>query len=111
MTCRRRISRSCRNAGTSSRRKLPHRSVSCSRASSPRRPETERRSHGGPHRKGPIMTRALLFAAVLVAGFGAVSAAQAQQTVKIGLINVLSGQFADAGTQLDNGVKTYLRQK
>ena len=57
------------------------------------------------------MTRALLFAAVLVAGFGAVSAAQAPQTVKIGLINVLSGQFADAGTQLDNGVKTYLRQK
>jgi branched-chain amino acid transport system substrate-binding protein len=35
---------------------------------------------------------------------------QAQQTVRIGMINVLSGQFADAGTQLDNGVKTYLRQ-
>ena len=37
--------------------------------------------------------------------------AQAQQTIKIGLINVLSGQFADAGAQLDNGVKTYMRQK
>jgi branched-chain amino acid transport system substrate-binding protein len=35
----------------------------------------------------------------------------AQQTIKIGLINVLSGQFADAGAQLDNGVKTYMRQK
>ncbi len=35
----------------------------------------------------------------------------AQQTVKIGLVNVLSGQFADAGAQLDNGVRTYLRQK
>jgi len=34
----------------------------------------------------------------------------AQDTVKIGLINVLSGQFADAGTQLDNGVKTYMKQ-
>src|SRR5947207_3104159 len=36
------------------------------------------------------------------------SAANAQGTVKIGLINVLSGQFADAGIQLDNGVKTYM---
>src|SRR3979490_3481850 len=38
------------------------------------------------------------------------SAANAQGTVKIGLINVLSGQFADAGIQLDNGVKTYMKQ-
>jgi branched-chain amino acid transport system substrate-binding protein len=38
------------------------------------------------------------------------SAAHAQGTVKIGLINVLSGQFADAGVQLDNGVKTYMKQ-
>src|SRR4051794_13534580 len=38
------------------------------------------------------------------------SSAQAQGTVKIGLINVLSGQFADAGIQLDNGVKTYMKQ-
>src|SRR6266849_6581713 len=38
------------------------------------------------------------------------SAAHAQQTIKIGLINVLSGQFADAGAQLDNGVKTYMKQ-
>src|SRR5256886_7506999 len=36
--------------------------------------------------------------------------AHAQGTVKIGLINVLSGQFADAGVQLDNGVKTYMKQ-
>jgi len=39
-----------------------------------------------------------------------ISAANAQGTVKIGLINVLSGQFADAGIQLDNGVKTYMKQ-
>src|SRR3954465_1585760 len=38
------------------------------------------------------------------------SSAHAQGTVKIGLINVLSGQFADAGIQLDNGVKTYMKQ-
>src|SRR5216683_1672077 len=36
--------------------------------------------------------------------------ARAQQPVKIGLINVLSGQFADAGIQLDNGIKTYMKQ-
>ena len=39
-----------------------------------------------------------------------VATASAQGTVKIGLINVLSGQFADAGIQLDNGVKTYMKQ-
>src|SRR3954470_9430769 len=45
-------------------------------------------------------------AALLLGG----SSAHAQGTVKIGLINVLSGQFADAGIQLDNGVKTYMKQ-
>ncbi len=40
----------------------------------------------------------------------AASPALAQGTIKIGLINVLSGQFADAGIQLDNGVKTYMKQ-
>ena len=52
------------------------------------------------------MSRTLLFAAALCAA----APVCAQQTVRIGMINVLSGQFADAGTQLDNGVKTYLRQ-
>ncbi len=37
-------------------------------------------------------------------------ATQAQNVVKIGLMNVLSGQFADAGIQLDNGVKTYMKE-
>src|SRR5262245_37471997 len=40
----------------------------------------------------------------------ATASANAQGTVKVGLINVLSGQFADAGIQLDNGVKTYMKQ-
>src|SRR6476660_1191954 len=40
----------------------------------------------------------------------AAGSAHAQQSVKIGLINVLSGQFADAGLQLDNGIKTYMKQ-
>src|ERR671930_1547650 len=39
-----------------------------------------------------------------------VSSAHAQGTVKIGMINVLSGQFADAGNQLDAGIKLYMQQ-
>jgi branched-chain amino acid transport system substrate-binding protein len=35
---------------------------------------------------------------------------QAQGTIKIGMINVYSGQFADAGIQMDNGAKTYMQQ-
>ena len=46
-------------------------------------------------------------AAALLMGL---ATALAQETVKIGLINVLSGQFANAGTQLDNGIKTYIKQ-
>ena len=36
--------------------------------------------------------------------------ASAQDTIKIGLIMTLSGQFADAGIQMDNGVKTYMKE-
>jgi branched-chain amino acid transport system substrate-binding protein len=36
--------------------------------------------------------------------------AGAQDTIKVGLILTLSGQFADAGIQLQNGVKTYMQQ-
>jgi branched-chain amino acid transport system substrate-binding protein len=40
----------------------------------------------------------------------AAPAVQAQQTIRIGMVNVLSGQFADAGIQMDNGVKTYMKE-
>jgi branched-chain amino acid transport system substrate-binding protein len=53
------------------------------------------------------LKRLALAGAALILG---VSGASAQGTVKIGLINVLSGQFADAGIQLDNGIKTYMKQ-
>jgi branched-chain amino acid transport system substrate-binding protein len=46
-------------------------------------------------------------AAALLAGL---ASAGAQDTVKIGMINVYSGQFADAGIQMDNGAKTYIQQ-
>ncbi len=49
----------------------------------------------------------LLGAAALVALAGP---ANAQDTVKIGVILSLSGQFADAGVQMLNGVKTYMKE-
>jgi len=56
------------------------------------------------------MDRRVLGLGCAVALLLAAPSAQAQGTVKIGLSNVLSGQFADAGIQLDNGVKTYMKQ-
>ena len=37
-------------------------------------------------------------------------AANAEDTVKIGMINAYSGQFADTGAQIDNGIKLYMKQ-
>src|SRR2546423_2132403 len=45
-------------------------------------------------------------AAALVVPLGA----NAQQTIKIGVLLTLSGQFADAAIQMDNGIKTYMKQ-
>jgi branched-chain amino acid transport system substrate-binding protein len=45
-----------------------------------------------------------------VALIGAVPA-NAQGTVKIGVIMPYSGQFADLATQMDNGIKLYMKQK
>ena len=47
---------------------------------------------------------ALLTAALLPGG------ASAQETIKIGVINSYSGQFADTGAQIDNGIKLYMKQ-
>ncbi len=46
------------------------------------------------------------FAAALLA----VSAAGAQDAIKVGIILPYSGQFADAARQLDNGIKLYVKQ-
>jgi branched-chain amino acid transport system substrate-binding protein len=46
----------------------------------------------------------------LLALFAGVSGAQAQETVKIGVILPFSGQFADTGVQLDDGIKLYMQQ-
>jgi branched-chain amino acid transport system substrate-binding protein len=45
--------------------------------------------------------------ALMLLGAGA---AVAQDTVKIGLIMPYSGQFADTATQMDNGIKLYMKQ-
>jgi branched-chain amino acid transport system substrate-binding protein len=56
------------------------------------------------------MRRLLLGVAVLVAGLPAAAAADAQETIKIGVILAYSGQFADPTVQIDNGIKLYLKQ-
>src|SRR5947209_20391329 len=59
---------------------------------------------------GEETMRKALIALGSLAAIMAAPSAYAQQTIKIGLINVLTGQFADAGARLDNGVKTYMKQ-
>jgi branched-chain amino acid transport system substrate-binding protein len=56
------------------------------------------------------MLRRTLFGAALAATVAIAGAAEAQQTLKIGVILPYSGQFADLSTQLDNGIKLYLQQ-
>ncbi len=46
----------------------------------------------------------------LAFGLLAASMAQAQGTIKIGVILPYSGQFADGATQLDNAIKLYVKQ-
>ena len=50
----------------------------------------------------------LRIAIAVAAAFGA-TAASAQQTIKIGMPLTLSGQFADAASQMLNGAKTYMK--
>jgi branched-chain amino acid transport system substrate-binding protein len=52
-----------------------------------------------------LATSAALFAVIMLPGVAA-----AQNTVKIGIISAYSGQFADTATQIDNGIKLYMKQ-
>jgi branched-chain amino acid transport system substrate-binding protein len=49
------------------------------------------------------------FAGIAVAALAAPSA-NAQQSVKIGVVMSYSGQFADPGAQIDNGIKLYMKE-
>ena len=51
-----------------------------------------------------MLTALLGAAAVFAAG-----TAQAADTIKIGIVNAYSGQFADPAAQLDNGIKLYMQ--
>jgi branched-chain amino acid transport system substrate-binding protein len=57
-----------------------------------------------------MKTRVLFAGAALTAAILAAGAAQAQDTVKVGIISAYSGQFADTATQIDNGIKLYMKQ-
>jgi len=57
-----------------------------------------------------IMRKSLLGFVSATALIISAATAQAQNTIKIGVILSLSGQFADAGIQLQNGIKTYMKQ-
>ena len=57
------------------------------------------------------MKRLLIAGAVFVAaGLMPVAAGHAQGAVKIGLVLPYTGQFADTATQMDNGIKLYVKQ-
>jgi branched-chain amino acid transport system substrate-binding protein len=55
------------------------------------------------------MRKTLIGFAGLTAALLAAAPALAQGTVKIGLILSLSGQFADTGVQMRNGIQTYMK--
>src|SRR5262245_49592577 len=56
------------------------------------------------------MRRAILGLCCLLFCFS-VSAAHAQQALKVGLVMSFTGQFTDPATQMDNGIKLYMKQK
>ncbi len=56
------------------------------------------------------MNRLLFAGAALLAAGLLPATANAQNTVKIGVISAYSGQFADTATQIDNGIKLYMKQ-
>jgi len=55
--------------------------------------------------KRSLFAGAALFAAVILP-----AAANAQDSIKIGVISAYSGQFADTAAQIDNGIKLYMKQ-
>ena len=57
------------------------------------------------------MKRSLFAGAAVLAAIMLPAGANAQQTIKIGVIAAFSGQFADTAAQIDNGIKLYMKQK
>ena len=58
-----------------------------------------------------MLRRTLILAAGAAALMAAVSGAQAQQTIKVGLILPLTGPFTSIGRQVEMGARLYMQQK
>jgi branched-chain amino acid transport system substrate-binding protein len=56
------------------------------------------------------MRHIMIGAGTVLAAALAASPANAQQAVKVGVVMSFSGQFADPGAQIDNGIKLYMKQ-
>jgi branched-chain amino acid transport system substrate-binding protein len=56
------------------------------------------------------MVRSHLRLAGIAAAILTATAASAQQSLKIGVVMSFSGQFADPGAQIDNGIKLYMKE-
>jgi branched-chain amino acid transport system substrate-binding protein len=56
------------------------------------------------------MQKVLIGVAGLAVALLGAGSASAQDTVKTGMINEYSGQFADTGNMIDNGLKLYMKQ-
>jgi branched-chain amino acid transport system substrate-binding protein len=56
------------------------------------------------------MQKLLCGVAILALAAIGTSAAVAQESVKLGMINEYSGQFADTGNQIDHGLSLYMKQ-
>src|SRR5277367_321478 len=56
------------------------------------------------------MNKSICFLAAMTLAALGFGPANTQATVKIGMINEYSGQFADTGAQIDNGLKLYMKQ-
>src|SRR6476620_11694230 len=56
------------------------------------------------------MKRVALAAVVLVSALASAFCAEAQETIKIGIIAAYSGRFADTAQQIDNGIRLYMKE-
>src|SRR4051812_3373230 len=87
---------------------MTYRSFDVAQGGNYRRPQPKRpivTTGGNQMRKMLVGLGGLATAALL-----GLSPAQAQDTIKIGLIMSYSGQFADLGTMMDAGVKLYMKE-
>ena len=56
------------------------------------------------------MKRSLFAGVALLVAAMLSGVANAQDTIKIGVVSAFSGQFADTSAQIDNGIKLYMKQ-